>query len=106
MSEKKKKDFLGGYKTYNPKKQGYGNASQWNRAFNARMGVDEAKKTLGDTDPLLVLELSGTPTWDEIKKQYRKLVMKYHPDRGGDADSFKRVQAAYELLEKKYAEAS
>jgi DnaJ-class molecular chaperone len=104
MSEKKKKDFLGGYKTYNPKKQGYGNATQWNRAFNARMGLDEAKKTLGGRDPLAILGFTSKPTsWDEIKKQYRKLAMQYHPDRNsGDDKQFKEVQAAYELLEEQW----
>lgn len=103
MSETKK-DFMGVYKKrYNPNKEGYGSAADWNRAFHARLGVDEAKKTLGDTDPLTVLELTGKPTWDEIKTAYRKLAMKYHPDRNpGDETAvinFKKVQAAYELLE-------
>jgi len=98
-----KKDFMGVYKKrYNPTKEGYGNATEWNSAFSARMGRDEAKKTLGDTDPLEALELTGKPTWEEIKTQYRKLAMRYHPDRGGDAVMFKKVQAAYELLEEQY----
>ena len=97
-----KKDFLGGYKTYNPNKAGYGNPKQWNQAFNARLGHDEAKKTLGETDPLSVLELTGKPTWDEIKSQYRKLVLKHHPDRGGNPETFKKIQAAYELLEENH----
>src|SRR5712691_6753774 len=39
---------------------------------------------------------------DEIKKAYRKLAAKYHPDRNpGDAsaeEKFKEVQSAYDLL--------
>ena len=35
---------------------------------------------------------------DEIKKAYRKLAAKHHPDRGGDTAKFQEVQGAYETL--------
>ena len=34
----------------------------------------------------------------EIKKSYRKLAMKHHPDRGGDEAKFKEINQAYEIL--------
>ena len=34
----------------------------------------------------------------EIRRAYRNLVTKTHPDRGGDPVAFKRVQQAYEVL--------
>lgn len=47
---------------------------------------------------------------DEIKKAYRKLAMKYHPDRNaGDSESeekFKEVQKAYAILSDKEKRAS
>ncbi len=44
------------------------------------------------------LGVSPGATEDEIKKAYRKLAMKHHPDRGGDAEKFKEIQHAYEQL--------
>ena len=35
---------------------------------------------------------------DEIKKAYRKLALKEHPDKGGDAEKFKKISEAYHLL--------
>ena len=49
-----------------------------------------------------VLEVPRTASADEIKKAYRKLARKHHPDANpGDdeaAERFKSVIAAYELL--------
>jgi len=42
--------------------------------------------------------------WDtpleDLKKQYHKLALKHHPDRGGSEDAFKQVNAEWDYLQK------
>ena len=46
-----------------------------------------------------ILGVHKTATQDEVKKAYRKLAMKNHPDRnGGDDSKFKQINEAYEVL--------
>jgi DnaJ-class molecular chaperone len=49
-----------------------------------------------------VLELEKTATADEIKSSYRRLAMKWHPDRNGGSveaeEKFKRISEAYSVL--------
>ena len=47
------------------------------------------------------LEVPETASQEEIKKAYRKLSLKYHPDRTNDrtaAEKFKEINRAYEML--------
>jgi len=46
-------------------------------------------------------EILGVPkgaSEEEIKKAYRRLAAKHHPDRGGDTARFQEIQGAYETL--------
>ena len=49
-----------------------------------------------------ILEVSRSATADEIKKSYRKIAIKYHPDKNPDdkasEDKFKEAAEAYEVL--------
>ena len=47
---------------------------------------------------LLTLGLDETATLTNIKKQWRKLAQKLHPDKGGQAEVFIRARTAYETL--------
>ena len=49
---------------------------------------------------LNILELNDNVNDNDIKKQYRKLALKYHPDKteGGSDEKFKEINKAYEYL--------
>ena len=45
-----------------------------------------------------VLNVGKNATADEIRKSYRKLSLKHHPDRGGNAEEFKKINEAFQTL--------
>ena len=45
-----------------------------------------------------ILGIEQNASADDIRKAYRKKVVKAHPDKGGDVEEFKKLQAAYEVL--------
>ena len=53
-----------------------------------------------------ILGVKRDASQDDIKKAFRKLAAKYHPDAGGDEEKFKEISEAYTTLsdEKKRAE--
>ncbi|HCM36999.1 MAG TPA: molecular chaperone DnaJ [Candidatus Wildermuthbacteria bacterium] len=45
-----------------------------------------------------ILGINRNASQEEIKKAYRKLAHKYHPDKGGDEQKFKEINEAYQVL--------
>ena len=55
---------------------------------------------------LLDFNLSEEATEYSLKKQYRKMVLKHHPDKGGNNDKFLKIKEAYDIVKKYLRERS
>lgn len=55
-------------------------------------------KDLYDPNLLSMLGLSEGASTEDIKKRFRELALKYHPDKGGDSEKFIEILDAYKKL--------
>ena len=66
--------------------------------------MDKIEKTLKEVNNLnlyTILEISKTDDKEIIKKAYKKLIKKYHPDKNKDSNTvekFDKIKLAYDLL--------
>jgi DnaJ-class molecular chaperone len=49
-------------------------------------------------DPWEILGVPRDADENAVKKAYKKLAMKHHPDKGGDPEQFKKIQSAYDKI--------
>lgn len=66
-------------------------------SFWKKFAADERRD-----EALSVLQLSAPASHDDIKRQYRRLAMQHHPDRGGDPAQFQRLEWAMGVLRALY----
>lgn len=63
-----------------------------------RPGGRGASATVDTSKLYETLEVEKDADQKAIKKAYRKMAIKHHPDKGGDEQKFKEINAAYEVL--------
>ncbi len=62
--------------------------------------ANPARTRLLRQQALAVLGLPANATPQQIKRRYRSLAKRHHPDLGGDQRQMQRIVAAYEFLMK------
>lgn len=82
--------------------------------YSGRSGSSGRSSSSGtyDKDPYRVLGIDSSATDDEVKKAYRKMAMKYHPDKVAGmseeiqrnaAEQMKEINRAYEVIKERRA---
>jgi len=61
---------------------------------------DSNKESLDRDYPYNVFGLKRSASDDDVKKAYRKAVLKAHPDKGGSNELFRRIRQAWEYFTK------
>lgn len=86
--EQFKRDFFGGKYFYDENQNNHDNTSYFDN-------------TSDDIDPIFKIKKSSSE--DDFKKAYRKLILKHHPDKGGESSFFIKIQEAYENIKNYFA---
>ena len=69
--------------------------------FGYDKGFDQKDKECLDRDyPYNVFGLKRSASDDDMKKAYRKAVLKAHPDKGGSNELFRKIRQAWEYFTK------
>lgn len=62
---------------------------------------DEAPASGGDLDMCFrILGISPSSNWDDIERAYKRKAKIHHPDRGGDEDTMRALNEAYNRLKR------
>ena len=73
---------------------------KFRKFFYGFFGFDEVKvdRSTDDNYPYSVFGLTKSASHDDVKKAYRKSVLKAHPDKGGSAELFRKVREAWDYF--------
>lgn len=78
----------------------------WSLLIAGVIKVSQFEKEFNEYNPYDVLKIDSGASDGEIKKAYRTLSKKLHPDRGGDEKEFIKVTKAYQALTDPIAKAN
>jgi len=102
MAKKRQSVFDPDYAPYGTYKGPKGSPDEWKQAFREMFGsVEEAQEALGKDHPLNILGLNLGATIEQIKAAFRKMALKFHPDKNKDPEApsmFRKICAAYKVL--------
>lgn len=85
-----KKGFMDGYKTYDTS-NGFGNSDKWKENFETRMNFKILTHNEIEDNKDVLKHLYTCITSKELKKEYYKLMIKFHPDKAGDTEYNKTI---------------
>lgn len=92
---KRERDFL---KSQNLREKIFKEKAR-NRREEFERGLQDANNNF---DPYQILQCSPNSDIEQIKVAYKKLALKYHPDRGGNSEDFQILTKAYLSLVEDY----
>lgn len=66
-------------------------------SYSGRQSYSDVRETSVRV-AMSILGVSGKDSKEEVRRKYRELAKKYHPDVGGSSEKFIKINNAYELL--------
>lgn len=63
-----------------------------------RQWQEAAKAKSSGFDPYDILGVARGASKEEIKKAWKSMAIKHHPDRGGDLETMKKINRAYDMV--------
>ena len=75
-----------------------GHPGQWQAAFADAWNSRSAKKIIAEESPWAILGVAIGASLAEVTRAFRKLMLKHHPDHGGDTETCRKIIAAYTVL--------
>jgi len=67
-------------------------------SYFIKYGYDEVQEMKPSRNPWEILGVNHGASSEEIKRAFKRQALKHHPDKGGDAEFFKDLSRAYDLI--------